>query len=73
LIFSESGTGLYEGLYEVRDDIAEVYRRLAYDLERFWESNDPKMRVLTRMYGLAALALVAEILCLAALLSGNIF
>lgn len=73
LIFSESGTGLYEGLYEVRDDIPEVYRRLAYDLERFWDSNDPKLRWLTRTYGLAAVALVAEILCLAALLSGSIF
>lgn len=72
LIFSESGTRLYEGLYEVRDDLAEVYRRLAYELERFWESNDRKMGTLTRAYGLATLALVAEILSLAALLSGTI-
>jgi hypothetical protein len=73
LIFSESGSGLYEGLYEVREDLAEVYRRLAYDLDRFWDGNDVKMRKLTRVYGLAAGALVVEILSLAALLSDTIF
>lgn len=40
LIFAESGSGLYEGLFSIREDMAEVYRRLAYDLDRFWESND---------------------------------
>lgn len=44
LIFSERGAGLYEGLYALRDDIPEVYRRLAYDLDRFWESNDRRIR-----------------------------
>jgi hypothetical protein len=29
-------SGLYEGLYAQREDLAEVYRRLAYDLDRFW-------------------------------------
>jgi len=48
LIFAEAGAGLYEGLYAVRDDMPEVYRRLAYDLDRFWESNDGKIRRLTR-------------------------
>jgi hypothetical protein len=72
LIFSESGSGLYEGLYEVRDDLSEVYRRLAYDLDRFWDSNDIKISKLTQSYGLAAGALVVEILSLAALLSDTI-
>ena len=40
LIFAEAGAGLYEGLYSVRDDMPEVFRRLAYELDRFWESND---------------------------------
>ena len=72
LIFSEAGAGLYEGLYGVRDDIAEVYRRLAYDLDRFWELNNDTILRLTRVYKFAAAALVVEILSLAALLGGTI-
>ncbi|MGE5282719.1 MAG: hypothetical protein ACM3N0_10445 [Chloroflexota bacterium] len=73
LIFAERGAGLYEGLYAVRDDMSEVYRRLAYDLDRFWDSNDGTIRWLTRAYTVAAGALVTEILALAALLGDNIF
>ena len=73
LIFSERGAGLYEGLYAVRDDLPEVYRRLAYDLDRFWESNDRRIRWLSRAFTLAAAGLVVEILALAALLGDNIF
>lgn len=32
LIFSLSGPGLYEGLYEFRDDLVEVHRRLAFPI-----------------------------------------
>jgi hypothetical protein len=39
-VFALVGAGLYEGLYAVRDDLAEVYRRLAYDLDRFGEGNE---------------------------------
>ena len=39
LTFSPAGSALYEGLYAQRDDLAEVYRRLAYELDRFWDSN----------------------------------
>jgi hypothetical protein len=73
LIFAEAGAGLYEGLYAVREDMPEVYRRLAYDLDRFWESNDKKINWLTRAYTVATSALVIEILSLAALLGDNIF
>lgn len=73
LIFSEAGAGLYEGLYAVRDDIAEVYRRLAYDLDRFWDGNDETITKLTRAYKVAAAALVIEILSLAGLLGGTLF
>jgi len=73
LIFAEAGAGLYEGLYAVRGDMPEVYRRLAYDLDRFWDSNDKKIRWLTHAYTVAASALVIEILSLAALLGDNIF
>jgi hypothetical protein len=48
LIFAEAGAGLYEGLYEFRDDMPEVYRRLAYDLDLFWDSNDKKIEWLAR-------------------------
>lgn len=72
LIFAEVGSGLYEGLYAVRDDMAEVYRRLAYQLDYFWESNDTTIMRVYRAYGTAALALVVEILSLAAILSGSI-
>jgi hypothetical protein len=72
LIFAEVGGGLYEGLYAFRDDMGEVYRRLAYQLDRFWESNDTTIARLSRTYGIAASALIVEILSLAAILSGNI-
>ena len=42
--FSISGPGLYEGLYEIRDDLSEVYRHLAYDLLGFWEANDGRLK-----------------------------
>ena len=73
LIFAEAGGGLYEGLYAVRDDLAEVYRRLAYELERFWKANDERIQWLARAYTVAAGALVIEILSLAALLGDTIF
>lgn len=72
LIFSQSGPGLYEGLYAERTDLAEVHRRLAYDLFRFWESNDKKVRPLIRAFTLAAFALVVEIVLLVALVSGSL-
>jgi hypothetical protein len=40
LVFTLSGPALFEGLYVFRDDRWEIYRRLAYDLHRFWEDND---------------------------------
>jgi hypothetical protein len=73
LVFAEVGSGLYEGLSEVRDDLAEVYRRLAYQLDRFWEANDGTVVRLIGAYKPAAAALVLEILALAAVLTGNIF
>ncbi len=72
LIFAEVGSGLYEGLYAVRDDMEEVYRRLAYQLDQFWEANDSTILRLSRAYATAALALVVEVLSLAAILSGTI-
>lgn len=73
LIFAEAGAGLYEGLYAVRNDMAEVYRRLAYELDRFWDSNDERITSLVRAYTVATGALVIEILSLAVLLGDTIF
>jgi hypothetical protein len=72
-VFALVGAGLYEGLYEVKDDSAEVYRRLAYDLDRFWDDNDVELQKLFRAFRLAALALTAEIVVLIAMVSDNLF
>lgn len=72
LVFAEAGAGLYEGLYAVRSDMAEVYKRLAYELDRFWDSNNRKIEWLTRVYTASASALVIEILSLTALLGDSI-
>jgi hypothetical protein len=65
--------GLYEGLYNVKDDLADVYRRLAYDLDRFWEDNDVELQKLFRAFRVAALGLSAEIVILIAMVSDNLF
>lgn len=72
-VFALVGAGLYEGLYEVKNDLAEVYRRLAYDLDRFWDENDVELQKLFRAFRLAALALSAEIVVLIAMVSDNLF
>jgi hypothetical protein len=72
-VFALVGAGLYEGLYAVRDDLAEVYRRLAYDLDRFWDDNDVELQKLFKAFRLAAGALSAEILVLIAMVSDNLF
>jgi hypothetical protein len=73
LVFSLVGTAIYERLYEFREDPSELYRRLAYDMDRFWNSNDEKLQRLFTAYRAAAAALVVEILSLIALLSDSIF
>ncbi len=55
---------MYEELYEFRDDMDEVYRRLAYDLDRFWEANDAAMQPLFSWFRRAAVALGAEVVLL---------
>jgi hypothetical protein len=72
-VFAMVGAGLYEGLYEVRDDLDEVYRRLAYDLDRFWDDNDLELQKLFGAFRLAALGLSAEIVILIAMVSDTLF
>jgi hypothetical protein len=72
-VFSLEGSAVYEQLYEFEDDMSEVYRRLTYDLDRFWEENDDVMTRLLRWFQVAAVALAAEIMILLASLSGTLF
>jgi hypothetical protein len=67
-VFSVVGSAVFERLYSVEGGMPEVHRRLAYDLDRFWEQNDRKLRRLLRGFQLAAAALVVEILALVALI-----
>jgi hypothetical protein len=53
--------------------LAEVYRRLAYDLDRFWDDNDLELQKLFRAFRLAALALTAEMVALMAMVSDSLF
>lgn len=73
LVFAATGSGIYEGLYPVRNDIGEVYRRLTYDLQVFWEANEEGMLWLGRAFTLATVALVVEILSLVILLGTSLF
>lgn len=72
-VFAMVGAGLYEGLYELRDDLGEVYRHLAYDLDRFWDDNDVELQKLFRGFRLAAVGLSAEIVILIAMVSDTLF
>ena len=67
------GAGLYEGLYDVKDDLAEVYRRLAYDLDRFWDDNDSEIQKLFCAFRLGAIGLAGEIVVLIAMVGDTLF
>jgi hypothetical protein len=60
LFFTLKGGGIYEALYAWRDDPGVVYRRLAYHLDRRWESNDVRLKRVVAAFRLAAIALGAE-------------
>jgi hypothetical protein len=62
LRFAVSGLGIIERLDAWREDPAEVYRRLAYELERLSLENRVAITLLMRAQRLGSLALVAEIL-----------
>lgn len=72
LTFSLSGPALYEALYARRADAADLQRRLAYGLHRFWERNNHEVATLLRVYWVAAIALMLEILLLVVLVSDRI-
>lgn len=73
LIFALAGANIYVSFHAARDDLAEVYRRLAYDLGRYWDSNDREISRAAKAFTLAASALVIETLALVALLGDTLF
>jgi hypothetical protein len=72
LIFALVGSAVYEQFYGLEGGEQEVHRRLAYDLDRFWEANDLKIRQLRRGFELATAGLVVEVLALVALVADTI-
>jgi hypothetical protein len=63
-VFSLEGPAVYEHLYDVRDDTAEIHRRLAYDLQMIWERNQQLLFQVRRAFEVAVGALVIEVLAL---------
>ena len=51
----------YAGLHGLQSDMAEIYRQLAYNIDRLWDSNEQEMRCLSRTFVLSAALLVNEI------------
>lgn len=66
LIFALDAPETYGALYEVRNDEAELDRRLAYWLQSFREANHPMVDRLTKAFEWAGFALLTEIAFLAA-------
>jgi hypothetical protein len=71
-VFSLVGSAVFERLYAVGGGMPEVHRRLAYDLDRFWEDNDRRVRLLLRSFQVAAASLVIEILTLVMLIADTL-
>jgi hypothetical protein len=70
--FALSGQYVFENLYAYRDDTAEIYRRLVYDMQRFWDTNDVVMRRHLLAFRVAAAALAVEVISLLGAISGTI-
>ena len=70
--FALSGRYVFENLYAYRDDTAEIYRRLVYDMQRFWDNNDVVMRRHLLAFRAAAAALAVEVVSLLGAISGTI-
>lgn len=73
LVFSLSGLVTYRTLQVARDDIAEVHVRLVYELHHFWMDNAQTIDRLSARYRAAVVAVLVEMLSLAALASDSVF
>lgn len=70
LVFALEGARIYEELFALRDDPAEVLRFLAYDMERFWTENGTRIAPAERAFHIAAGSLAVEMLALTVLAAG---
>jgi hypothetical protein len=66
LFFTLRGSGIYEALYAWREDVAEVHRRLTYELDRLWVANDARLQQVFRAFRIATWALAAEVVLMLA-------
>jgi hypothetical protein len=72
LVFAAAAADFYAGFYELRADMAEVYRRLAYDFDSLWDSNNNEIRRLSRTFMLAAGSFIIEVVSWALLIGDRI-
>jgi len=70
--FAINGPAVYERLYEFRDDVPEIHRRLAYALRKIRDANEARLRPLTIAVRIAVLSLVAEIVALTLMVGGTL-
>lgn len=71
-VFALKGARVYEELFAFRDDPAEIYRHLAYDMQRFWMQNNRRIAPAERAVRVAAWSLAIEMLALTALAAGTL-
>lgn len=72
LAFAAAAADFYAGFYDLRDDMTEVYRRLAYDVDILWDANENEIRRLSRTFVLAAGSLIIEVVSWAVLMGDSI-
>ena len=72
LVFTLKGSGRYERLFEFADEASEIYRRLAYDLDRLRDGNDAKLERLRLWFQIAILALAVEVALLLVSVGGTL-
>ncbi len=63
---------MFEELYEFREEHPELHRRLAYDLDRFWEANEQVVQRMLYAFRFSAWALVVEVVLLLASVTGTL-
>jgi hypothetical protein len=62
LVFALDGAELYNDLWEIRADVDEIHRRIAYWMAWYRSENQPALLRIERAYRAAAFALVVQIL-----------
>lgn len=72
LVFAAAAADFYAAFYDLRSDMTEVYRRLAYDVDYLWDSNENEIRRMSWAFVLAAGSLVIEIVSWALLVGDGI-